>query len=651
MILKKCDWFIPVSMSCLGFLLSTSFSLHSQNVGINNDGSAPDPSAILDLKSTTQGILLPRMTSAQRNAIANPQSGLTVYDTDANAIFMNVGTSGSPNWAKGLTSTNAGDDIWSKSGNSSTNPTSDFIGTTDNTDFVIRSNNNERLRIKSTGEIGVGTTNPGGAFEVNSTTGGFIPPRMTTAQKNAITAVDGMIVWDTDLNCLSFFGNSSWNCSAGVQDSSAFTIGVGAACSQIQVNGDYSIGDVLTASNTVELEINVSATGQYTIETDQQNGYSFSKSGSFTQTGIQTVELVGVGTPIAAGTNNFTVSSPKSGTGSCTFSVTIPYSLEFHATNADTLQVRLNSNSGQGYSVDWGDGTVITYSEAATGQHIYSSNYTGDIKIFVDDSAAVIDFEASGEFDFNLSQINQFKNLQTLVLGLSNSVTGNLSSLPNTIVLLSLGGNNTTSGTMSSLPAGLLYYYNYGNNTTSGSIADLPSGLLGYYNQGNNSVSGSIASLPSSIAQFSIGGSNTTSGDISSLPSSIATFVNEGSNTTSGDIANLPNTLSTFVNIGNNTTSGDIKHLPSNLTTYINQGQSNTTYSGGKTSFPFYFQQESTNGLSTLEVDTLLNDYAAITWTNVSGTIDLAGSNQARSVASDAAVTSLTTAGFTISTN
>lgn len=51
-------------------------------VGINT--IAPDPSAILDITSTTGGVLLPRMTTAQRDAIATPKVGLAIYNTTLN---------------------------------------------------------------------------------------------------------------------------------------------------------------------------------------------------------------------------------------------------------------------------------------------------------------------------------------------------------------------------------------------------------------------------------------------------------------------------------------------------------------------------------------------------------------------------------------
>lgn len=61
-------------------------------VGINNSSDAPDNSAMLDVKSSDKGFLTPRMTSAEREAISTPATGLLVYDTDENAFFFYNGT-------------------------------------------------------------------------------------------------------------------------------------------------------------------------------------------------------------------------------------------------------------------------------------------------------------------------------------------------------------------------------------------------------------------------------------------------------------------------------------------------------------------------------------------------------------------------------
>jgi hypothetical protein len=65
------------------FLMLSINSVYSQGVGINEDGSDPDGSAILDLKSTTKGFLPPRMPQSQRDAIT-PVTGLIVYNLDTN---------------------------------------------------------------------------------------------------------------------------------------------------------------------------------------------------------------------------------------------------------------------------------------------------------------------------------------------------------------------------------------------------------------------------------------------------------------------------------------------------------------------------------------------------------------------------------------
>ncbi|MEM6699567.1 MAG: right-handed parallel beta-helix repeat-containing protein, partial [Bacteroidota bacterium] len=77
-----------------------SLSLHAQ-VGINSDGSAPDPSAMLDVQSTSKGFLTPRMTEAQRDAIATPATGLLIYQIDGTAgFYYNEGTPVAPAWKR-----------------------------------------------------------------------------------------------------------------------------------------------------------------------------------------------------------------------------------------------------------------------------------------------------------------------------------------------------------------------------------------------------------------------------------------------------------------------------------------------------------------------------------------------------------------------
>lgn len=81
-------------------IASGTASFAQNNVGIGT--ASPNASAILDLSSTTKGLLIPRMTTAQRSAVSSPATGLLVFDTDTKtlwaydgAAWKNLNTSGS----------------------------------------------------------------------------------------------------------------------------------------------------------------------------------------------------------------------------------------------------------------------------------------------------------------------------------------------------------------------------------------------------------------------------------------------------------------------------------------------------------------------------------------------------------------------------
>jgi microcystin-dependent protein len=69
-------------ISCI-FVIKTN-----AQVGINTDGSNPDASAILDIKSTDKGVLVPRMTTTQRTNISSPATGLLVFDITTESFWF-----------------------------------------------------------------------------------------------------------------------------------------------------------------------------------------------------------------------------------------------------------------------------------------------------------------------------------------------------------------------------------------------------------------------------------------------------------------------------------------------------------------------------------------------------------------------------------
>src|SRR3989304_7212176 len=100
-----------------GLLLIGYTSIAQSSFGINTNN--PDSSAVLDVVSTNKGILIPRMDSASRAGIANPATGLLVYDNTANKFYYYTGAA----W----TIVGDANSMWSKSGTYVFN-TSDNIG-------------------------------------------------------------------------------------------------------------------------------------------------------------------------------------------------------------------------------------------------------------------------------------------------------------------------------------------------------------------------------------------------------------------------------------------------------------------------------------------------------------------------------------------
>ena len=61
------------------------------------------------------------------------------------------------------------------------------------------------------GKIGIGTASPAKILDMTSTTSGFLPPRMTDTQRDAISSpIAGEIIYNTTDNALNFYNGSGW---------------------------------------------------------------------------------------------------------------------------------------------------------------------------------------------------------------------------------------------------------------------------------------------------------------------------------------------------------------------------------------------------------------------------------------------------------
>ncbi len=121
----------------IAFLTACSCAAFSQNIAINESGAQPDTSAMLDISSTTKGLLIPRMTKAEKNAIPLPGSGLLVYQTAPDSVGFHYFDGANWLWL----ATNSSKEAWITTGNSGTDTAVNFLGTTDDKAIMLRQHN------------------------------------------------------------------------------------------------------------------------------------------------------------------------------------------------------------------------------------------------------------------------------------------------------------------------------------------------------------------------------------------------------------------------------------------------------------------------------------------------------------------------------
>jgi hypothetical protein len=171
-----------------------SFSTQAQNVAINNTGAAADSKAMLDISSNAKGVLIPRMTQGERDAIVAPPAGLMIYNTSSTSFQYYSGSS----W---LNITNSG--IL----NGSPNKVPRFLGIWGLTPGLMTDDANG-VSINNTSAV----ANASALLDMTSTTKGLLIPRMTTAQRTAIVSPStGLMVYDTNLVGFWFYNGTAWS--------------------------------------------------------------------------------------------------------------------------------------------------------------------------------------------------------------------------------------------------------------------------------------------------------------------------------------------------------------------------------------------------------------------------------------------------------
>jgi hypothetical protein len=181
-----------------------------------------------------------------------------------------------------------------------------------------------QVQKSSTLQVGNTSTNSissSALLQIDDTSKGFLPPRLTTLQRDAIDSpIVGLTIFNTTLNCIEWYTSLGWNNACGnefISKSSGGTAVISVISCATASIGDLTLG--IPASGVKQtITVNVTKTGTYNISTIENSGIVFLGSGVFVNTGIQVIDLTAIGTPFSsAGStkSNFSLNT----TPSCIF--------------------------------------------------------------------------------------------------------------------------------------------------------------------------------------------------------------------------------------------------------------------------------------------------------------------------------------------
>ncbi|WP_395046805.1 beta strand repeat-containing protein [Flavobacterium sp.] len=128
------------------------------------------PNGALDITSANDGVLIPRIALSATNVatVLTPTTSELVYNTATAGAGITAVTPGFYYWngASWIRISTGQNSDWTLLGNSGTVAATNFVGTTDAIDFVTRTNNTEKTRVTSAGNVGIGTPTPAAKLDV-----------------------------------------------------------------------------------------------------------------------------------------------------------------------------------------------------------------------------------------------------------------------------------------------------------------------------------------------------------------------------------------------------------------------------------------------------------------------------------------------------
>lgn len=251
-------------------------------------------------------------------------------------------------------------------------------------DFTFKSSSGnvwaDRLTIKNNGNVGIGTTNPEASviLDLTANNKGFLPPRLTTAQRDALNPKPaGLTVYNVTTNCMEFWNSSEWvsTCAAVVPPVGSITQ---LNCSSASNSGALTAGAVASGvTSTVPYTGGNGGThgGETRTSTGVTGLTATLSAGSFVNGNGNLVYTI-TGTPSAAGTASFALNI---GGKNCTIQVPVSAAAAIvtdlncgAATNTGTLTAGVAAS---------GVSSAIPYSGGNSGSHgtltVNSTGVTG----------------------------------------------------------------------------------------------------------------------------------------------------------------------------------------------------------------------------------------------------------------------------------
>jgi hypothetical protein len=149
------------------------------------------PKAAFEVVSTNSGVLLPKLTTVQRDAIitADKQNGLLLYNTD-NSKFQFYNGSAWKTICDSCTTGGGSGTAWSLTGNAGISYPANFLGTTDNTTLGFRANNIERGSLSAAGNWTFSSPDiSGSGFLVNNAYSSFVSSRPSNANNGPTVTI------------------------------------------------------------------------------------------------------------------------------------------------------------------------------------------------------------------------------------------------------------------------------------------------------------------------------------------------------------------------------------------------------------------------------------------------------------------------------